>query len=319
MGGSSGSSNGPGGGYQAGYDAYQTGSDPYQGMGGSNYNEGWMYAAQNAQNTKQEDDVSSLLSSMMEGFHSGAAETSHHAASEYDPTEDYLTNIDTTFAHLNEYVGTAGNPDAVYETLTEYNGKSYGWDTVNNSWAERDTPGQFIYNADTGTWDSYESPSGGYGWTGSQWEASGSNLDNYSRIYNSSGDMYERSTFDDMMGGRMDAANAAVDYVNQQIEDERSNANLLGVQYEVDPGQKSQRVNDYFASMWSEGDESKLSALAKVWGVDLDLSGVTRGNADNADTGKSGTTLVTRSKPIPGSSTAEDTTLGGQNTLLGGA
>ena len=62
------------------------------------------------------------------------------------------------------------------------------------------------------------------------------------------------------------AASSATDYINAQVGDERSNAALLGIDYNITDTQKSDRISNYFASIWGEGDQSRLEGLFDKWG-----------------------------------------------------
>jgi len=70
----------------------------------------------------------------------------------------------------------------------------------------------------------------------------------------------------DMYADRMSAAAASVDAVNAQINKERANARLLGIDYSITDEQKSARINDYFSTVWGEGAESQLNELFNTWG-----------------------------------------------------
>ena len=79
----------------------------------------------------------------------------------------------------------------------------------------------------------------------------------------------------------MSSASSAADFVTNEISKEQANAALLGIDYAMDDTLKSQRINDYFATMWGEGDQSRLEALMNQWGNPSGFSGftVTRGDA----------------------------------------
>jgi len=66
---------------------------------------------------------------------------------------------------------------------------------------------------------------------------------------------------DDLYTSRLDAADTAVQFINDQIQKEQANANLLGIDYTITDEEKQKRINDYFATIWNEGDETKLSNL----------------------------------------------------------
>ena len=71
---------------------------------------------------------------------------------------------------------------------------------------------------------------------------------------------------DTLFSGYMTAAESAVDYINNQINEERSNAALLGIDYQLTDELKQQRINKYFDSLWGAGDELELDNLIKDYG-----------------------------------------------------
>jgi len=85
---------------------------------------------------------------------------------------------------------------------------------------------------------------------------------------------------DTLFGSYMDAAGTATDFISGEIDKERSNAALLGIDYEVTDEQKGSRISDYFATVWGEGDQTRLEGLIKQWGKPTGFTGfsVARGN-----------------------------------------
>ncbi len=71
---------------------------------------------------------------------------------------------------------------------------------------------------------------------------------------------------DDLYLDYMTAAGSATDYVNTQIESERSNAQLLGIDFNLTDEDKSTRISDYFATIWGEGEQTRLEDLFAKWG-----------------------------------------------------
>ena len=69
-----------------------------------------------------------------------------------------------------------------------------------------------------------------------------------------------------LFSGYMTAAESAVDYINQQIMEERSNAALLGIDYQLTDEMKQQRINKYFDTLWGAGEELELDNLIKKYG-----------------------------------------------------
>lgn len=76
-------------------------------------------------------------------------------------------------------------------------------------------------------------------------------------------DISRRNT---LFSGYVTAADTAADYINNQINEERSNAALLGIDYQLTDELKQQRINKYFDSLWGAGDELELDNLIKEYG-----------------------------------------------------
>ena len=95
---------------------------------------------------------------------------------------------------------------------------------------------------------------------------------------------------DQLYSGYMDAANSATDNVNSEIADESSNARLLGVEYDITDDQKQQRIGDYFATLWGEGQQSQLEGLMDKWGKPKGFEGfsVARGDGSKYEGKKKG-------------------------------
>lgn len=70
----------------------------------------------------------------------------------------------------------------------------------------------------------------------------------------------------DAYSNYLTAAGAAADYVNAEITSEQANADLLGIHYDMTDDMKSTRINDYFATIWSEGDQRTLDQLMQEFG-----------------------------------------------------
>ncbi len=127
---------------------------------------------------------------------------------------------------------------------------------------------------------------------------------------------------DQLFSTYLDAANAAADFVNAEIEDEIANARLIGVDYNITDEQRQQRINDYFATLWGEGQQQQLEGYIKDYGTPEGFEGftITRGNAENyANKTKPGEEKsVGSSKPLkPTILTDEEETLGAGTTVLG--
>lgn len=123
---------------------------------------------------------------------------------------------------------------------------------------------------------------------------------------------------DMMVSEYMDSADLAANYVNSQITQEISNANLMGIEYEVTEENKAARVSNYFASIWGEGQDSEAKALVDKWGMAKGFEGFTleRGDASMATGTIEGTEQdVGRTKPKPPPKPEEDAALAREDLL----
>ncbi len=121
----------------------------------------------------------------------------------------------------------------------------------------------------------------------------------------------------------LDAAGSATDFVNTEVNQEIANSRLLGIDYSITDEQKSTRINDYFATVWGEGQQSQLEALMREWGNPQGFEGftVTRGDASRYG----GTGDATEEQVTPGRGQRptflgqedEEIGLGGGATILG--
>lgn len=126
---------------------------------------------------------------------------------------------------------------------------------------------------------------------------------------------------DSLFSGYMDAAGSAADYVNAEITKEQSNARLLGIDYAIDDAQKTARINDYFSTIWGEGEQTQLEAMMSEFGNPTGFTefSVIRGDggayagAQGEETSKAASKGV---KPNVVSDEEEDP-LGGSASILG--
>jgi hypothetical protein len=90
---------------------------------------------------------------------------------------------------------------------------------------------------------------------------------------------------DELYADYLDSVDKATNYVNDQIEQEKANADLLGVQYNMDDSIKNQRISDYFASIWGSGQQGELEKLMTDWGNPEGFEDwlVVRGDASKVD------------------------------------
>jgi hypothetical protein len=130
---------------------------------------------------------------------------------------------------------------------------------------------------------------------------------------------------DSLYSQYMNAAGSATDYINGEIDRERSNAALMGVEYNLTDEAKQQRVSDYFASVWGEGDQTQLESLFNQWGNPTGFTdfAIKRGDASVYATEQGGpdqTQAVTEGTKPKKTLVEEDETnnLGGATSILGG-
>lgn len=119
----------------------------------------------------------------------------------------------------------------------------------------------------------------------------------------------------------LDSANTAAEYIASEIAGEQSNAALLGIDYNITDEQKSQRINDYFATVWGAGDQARLEGLFGQWGNPTGFTGftVTRGDASKYASQEGEETKVGETTGVrPTLATEDEETLGAPNTVLGG-
>jgi hypothetical protein len=109
-----------------------------------------------------------------------------------------------------------------------------------------------------------------------------------------------RQKVSELYSGYMNAASTATDYINSQISNEMSNAALLGIDYKLDDTIKSERISNYFASIWGEGDQASLETGINEFGAPSGFEGFTivRGNADVAAEAEKAETVKAQSKGI---------------------
>ena len=93
---------------------------------------------------------------------------------------------------------------------------------------------------------------------------------------------------DALYTAKFDAANAATDLVNDEINDEMSHAAVAGLDYTMTDATKQKRINNEFASYWTDAQESSLTSLVERYGDNgytWDLP-ITRGDSTLATSSK---------------------------------
>lgn len=66
---------------------------------------------------------------------------------------------------------------------------------------------------------------------------------------------------------RIEAEEVAVDSVLQEMENERSQASLYGIEYQGDETDKEKRIQERFEELWSSADEQHLANLIGQYGA----------------------------------------------------
>ncbi len=93
---------------------------------------------------------------------------------------------------------------------------------------------------------------------------------------------------DALYTSKFDAANTATDLVNDEINDEMSHAAVAGLDYTMTDATKQKRINNEFASYWTDAQESSLASLVEQYGDNgyaWDLP-ITRGDSTLATSSK---------------------------------
>ena len=93
---------------------------------------------------------------------------------------------------------------------------------------------------------------------------------------------------DELFSLYLDAGDKATDFINDAIDQERSNAQLLGIDFDITDEQKTSRINDKFSEFFSEKEFSDLETSFDEFGDPEDFDGFTfiRGDAGDSDEGK---------------------------------
>jgi len=122
---------------------------------------------------------------------------------------------------------------------------------------------------------------------------------------------------DSMYSSYMDAVSLATDYVNAQIADEIARANLMGVKYDITDEGKQNRLQDYFASIWGEGEQQELQALIDQWGAPSGFDGwvLERGEAKIIEDPGAQKKVGTRTKKVAPPPREEETQIAPAATL----
>lgn len=135
---------------------------------------------------------------------------------------------------------------------------------------------------------------------------------------------------DDLYRSKFSAAHSAIDKVDAQLAEEMSYAKVGGADYSYTPEQRKERINNVFATLWGEEDESRLSSLEKQygsgsnkWTLDI-VRGVDKGTEGALDKdAKSAGSAVDPTKVLSrllggGATEEDDEKLGGVLGTIGG-
>lgn len=84
---------------------------------------------------------------------------------------------------------------------------------------------------------------------------------------------------------RSGAANDAIAFIEADEGSRKSRAALMGVDYSITDDEKATKINDYFASIWSDANELRLNELMTEWGDPAGFTGfaIQRGEATAAE------------------------------------
>ena len=74
------------------------------------------------------------------------------------------------------------------------------------------------------------------------------------------------SLLDQIWAERLEAVNSTIAEVDRRISDERSRADLLGVDFNVSEEGRAQRIGELFGTIWTDADEFRLNNLASQYG-----------------------------------------------------
>ena len=70
-----------------------------------------------------------------------------------------------------------------------------------------------------------------------------------------------RTDMNSMFSTKLDAANQATATVENDIAQEMAHAKVNSLDYSITPEQKQERINNTFAGLWSEGQDTQLQSL----------------------------------------------------------
>jgi len=192
----------------------------------------------------------------------------------------------------------AMSPDP--ETSTLYDGNYYDWDDDTGGWVDAKE-----------RWMKVDTSAEGFSWDG---------MKGYTSEGESVADLVAERN--EAYGYYLDAAETATNFVNSEISQEQSNANLMGIDYSITDAQKATRVNDYFATIWSESNQTNPEGLMDSYGnpQGFEEFTVSRGDSSSYE-GQTNAeqTLATSTglRPKTSLATEDENILGASTTALG--
>lgn len=79
--------------------------------------------------------------------------------------------------------------------------------------------------------------------------------------------LFKITSRDTLLSDREKAAKSATDHIANLMAQEKSNADLFGVKYDMDENATAKRVSEHFSEIWGEEEENQLTGLVKEVGA----------------------------------------------------
>jgi hypothetical protein len=127
---------------------------------------------------------------------------------------------------------------------------------------------------------------------------------------------------DNYWAQKYDAANQAVADINTRLKTEASQAATYGLDYTLDETGKANQINNRFAELWSEENESSLQGLISQYGTTKKwTSGIVRGTpetkGESTGSKEAGGKVASEKPRGRKGGTDDEDLLGGKKALLG--
>ncbi len=239
-------------------------------------------------------DNPELIDAANMGFSEGAAaKSSQDAYSNMFASMEHSSNVSAKQQRLSGVARSLMNKDATFNEVVSATGtedlQSAG-DSVGYVWdenTEQDFHSKYFSNI-TGGWRGVNQEEfneiSSMGRSGV--------LSSYGGLYSAEGEnVYERyqgeNTRDEAYAGYLEAGKVAGETIDSQIARERSQATLIGVDYDVTDEQRTSRVNSEFSNVWSSEQDTAFRELMGDFGDPEDFGGYTyeRGAVIESDPG----------------------------------